>query len=142
MGIVLTHLIYTDWVKNCLTSTLAFDIAQLFPSLNHQILPLILDKVGFDPKISCFFSNYLVDRKTKYFWNDFSFPFFNVNVGIGQDSVLSPILLALYLLLVFHIFEKRVKNLKIPVSFLSFVDDSLFYYSEQISSHFQLKSFL
>jgi len=74
------------------------------------MLPLILDKAGFDPKISHFFSNYLVDRKTKYLWNDFSF--FGVNVGIGQGSVLSPISLALYLSLVFHIFEKRVKKPK------------------------------
>jgi len=76
---------------------LAFDIAQFFPFLNHQILPLILDKVGFNPKISDFFSNYLVGRKTKYFWNDFSSLFFDVNVGVSQGSALSPILSALYL---------------------------------------------
>ena len=89
------------------------------------MLLLILDKAGFDPKISHFFSNYLVGRKTKYLWNDFS-SFFDVNVGIGQGSVLSSILLALYLSLVFHIFEKRVKNPKNPVFVLSFVNDSLF----------------
>jgi len=89
------------------------------------MLPLILDKAGFNPKISHFFSNYLVGRKTKYLWNDFS-SFFDVNVGIGQGSVLFFILLALYLSLVFHIFEKRVKNPKIPVFVLSFVNDGLF----------------
>jgi len=61
-----------------------------------------LDKAGFDPKISCFFGNYLVGKKTKYFWNDFSSPFFNINVGVGQGSALSPILSALYLIPVFH----------------------------------------
>jgi len=56
-----------------------------------------------------------VDRKTKYLWNDFSSSYFNVNIGISQGSALSPILSALYLLLVFHIFEKRLKILKIPI---------------------------
>jgi len=38
---------------------------------------------------------------------------------------LSPILSALYLAPVFHILEKQLKNLKIPVSILSFVDNGL-----------------
>ena len=80
-----------------------------------------MDKAGFDPRISRFFSNYLVGRKTQYLWNNFSFPFFDVNIGVGQGSALS----ALYLSPVFHIFEKRLKNLKIPVSFISFVDNGL-----------------
>ena len=66
VGVVLTYFIHTGWVKNLLTSTLAFDIVQFFPSLNYQLLPLILDKAGFDSKILSFFYNYLVDRKTKY----------------------------------------------------------------------------
>ena len=45
---------------------LAFDIAQFFPSLNYYLLPLILNKVGFDSKVSLFFKNYLTERKTKY----------------------------------------------------------------------------
>ena len=66
-GVALTHLIHTGWVKNLLTSTLAFDIAQFFLSLNYQLLSLILAKAGFNSKISSFFYNYLVDRKTKCF---------------------------------------------------------------------------
>jgi len=72
-----------------------------------------------------FFSNYLVGRKTWYFWNNFSSSLFNVNVGVGQGSVLSPISSVLYLTLFLHIFEKHIKNLKIPVSMLLFVDDGL-----------------
>jgi len=45
---------------------------------------------------------------------------------MGQDSALSPILSALYISPVFHILEKYLKNLKIPVSILFFVDDGLF----------------
>ena len=124
--VALTHIICSGWVKNLTTNTLAFDIAQFFPSLNHQLLSLILDKAGLDHKISMFFKNYLVGRKTKYLWNDFISSFFNVNVGVSQGLALSSILSALYLSLVFHSLENCLKILKIPISILSFVDDSLF----------------
>jgi len=85
-----------------------------------------LDKAGFNSKISQFFQNYLVGRKTKYFWNNFFSPLFNVDIGVGQGSALSPILSVLYLSSVFHILEKRLKILKILISVISFVDNSLF----------------
>ena len=53
-------------------------------------------------------------------------PVFNINVGIGQGSALSPILSALYLSLFIYILENRLKNLKIPISIISFVDNGLF----------------
>jgi len=82
-----------------------------------------LAKVGFDSKILSFFSDYLVGRKMSYLWNNFSFPSFNVGIGVGQSSSLLP---TLYLLFILHIFEKKLKKLKIPVSLISFVDDRLF----------------
>ena len=106
-----------------MTSTLAFDITQFFLSLNHCLLPLILRKAGFDPKINCFFSNYLVGRKTWYFWNSFSSSFFNIDIGVGQGLALSSILSVLYLAPILHILEKHLKILKILVSILSFVDN-------------------
>jgi len=72
-----------------------------------------------------FFKNYLVGRKTKYLWNNFISPLFNVNVGIGQGLALSSILSPLYSLPVFHFFENCLKILKIPVSIISFVDNDL-----------------
>jgi len=99
---------------------------QFFPLLNYQIYPLILAKAEFNCKVSTFFRNYLIKRKTKYIWNNFSFPFCNVDVGATQGSVFSPILSVLYLSPLFYILEKQLKNLKIPISILSFVDNSLF----------------
>ena len=98
-------------------TTLVFDIVQFFLSLNHQLLPLILNKAGFYPNVLIFFFNYLVGKKTQYMWNNLLSSFFEVDISIEQDS-------ALYLLLVFYIFEKHIKNLKISVSFLSFIDNS------------------
>ena len=85
-----------------------------------------MKKVGFDDRIISFFTNYLVDRKMNYYWNNVMSPVFNVNVGVGQGSALSPILSALYLLPFIYILEKCLKNLKIPISIISFVDDGLF----------------
>ena len=124
-GIVLTHIIRLEWAKGKSTSSLAFDILQFFLSLNHCLLTLILEKAGLDPNITSFFANYLVRRKTSYVWNDLTFPTFEVNVRVGQGSALSPILSALYLTPFLYILEKRLKNLKIPISILSFMDDRL-----------------
>jgi len=44
---------------------------------------------------------------------------------VGQGLALSPILSAFYLLPFLYILEKQLKNLKIPISFLSFVDNRL-----------------
>ena len=73
-----------------------------------------------------FFKNYLVGRKTKYLWNDFISPSFNVNVGVRQASTLSPILSAFYLSPIFLSLENCLKILKIPIFIISFVDNGLF----------------
>ena len=124
-GIALTHIVCSGWTKNKSTSILTFDIAQFFPSLNHHLFTIILEKAGLKPKVASFFADYLVKRKTNYTWNKLSSPNFKVNVGVGQGSALSPILLALYLSPFLYILEKCLKNLKIPVFFISFVDDGL-----------------
>ena len=108
-----------------MTSILTFDISQFFSSLNHQLLTLILEKVGLKSKVSSFFTNYLVKRKTNYIWNDLHSPDFKINIGVGQGSALSPILSALYFTPFLYILEKCLKNLKIPISILLFIDDGL-----------------
>ena len=68
---------------------------------------MILDKAGFNLRISSLFSNYLIDRRTQYIWNNFISSSFRVDVGVEQDSTLSPILFAFYIALIFYIFEKN-----------------------------------
>jgi len=80
------------------------------------MLVLSLAKAGLDPKVTSFFEDFLVKRKTNYTWNEFSSPMFEVNVGVGQESALSPILSALYLSPLLYILEKCLKTINIPVS--------------------------
>ena len=87
---------------------------------------LILEKAGLDPKVTAFFANYLIQRSMKYLWNNLSSPSLEVNVGVSQGSVLSPILSTLYLSPFLYILENRFKNLNIPISILLFVDNGLF----------------
>jgi len=61
-----------------------------------------------------------------YSWTNFSSSTFKINVRVGQGSALSPILSALYFSPFIYILENRLKNLKIPTLFISFVDDGLF----------------
>jgi len=70
-GIVPIHIIWSGWTKSLSTSTLAFDIAQFFLSLNHRFLTQIIHKAGLDTQVIKFFSNYLIKRKTNYLWNNF-----------------------------------------------------------------------
>ena len=49
-GLFLTHLVQTGWAAGLKTSVLAFDIAQFFPSINHQFLLAVLCKQGFHPR--------------------------------------------------------------------------------------------
>jgi len=134
--VVLTHIIQSGWVKNLLTSILTFNIVQFFLSLNHCLLTLVLKKVEFNNYAITFFANYLVDRKINYFWNNFISHSFDVNVSVGQSSMLSSVLSALYLSPLLYILKKHLKNLKIPISIILFVDDGLFIFPEQIISHF------
>ena len=51
---------------------------------------------------------------------------FEVNIGVSQGSALSPILSALYLSSFLYILENCLKNINIPISIISFVDNRLF----------------
>jgi len=82
-------------------------------------------------RIFLFFSNYIVGRKTCYSWNGFTSSLFSVDVGVGWGSALFPILSTLFITLIFYIFEKRIKNLNIPVSFHSFINNKLFISQER-----------
>jgi hypothetical protein len=96
-GCFLTHVVRAGWRAKLKTSVVAFDLAQFFPSINHDVLLSILDKQGFAPEVVAFFRSYLVDQFICYAWEDDLSPEFPSSIGVGQDSALSPILSALCL---------------------------------------------
>ena len=61
-------------------------------------------------------------------WNNFISLFFRTDIDISQGSTFSYILSALYITLIFHIFERRSKNptSNISILFHSFINDGLF----------------
>jgi hypothetical protein len=58
------------WHAKLKTSVVKFDLAQFFPSINHDVLLSILDKQGFTPEVVAFFKSYLVDQFTHYTWDN------------------------------------------------------------------------
>jgi len=59
VGVFLTHLIRAGWAKKLKTSVVAFDIAQFFLSLNHDVLMVVIQKAGFPLVLGDFFHSYL-----------------------------------------------------------------------------------
>jgi len=66
-GSYLTHLMRAGWTKGYKISVVVFDLAQYFPSLNHSVITLLLDCMGFTDVVVNFFVNYLVGHFTKLF---------------------------------------------------------------------------
>ena len=106
---------------------------------------------SFNTNVRGFFNSYHLGHSTTYSWNNFSFLSFNTNVRIGQGSVLSSILSAIYFTPIIKTFKKRIKNLKenISTDILSFVDDGLLISQEkchdlakQLSHYLYFFSFL
>ena len=54
-GVYLTHLVRAGWAKGLQTSVVVFDIAQFFPSLNHEVLLEVISRLGFPAVLGDFF---------------------------------------------------------------------------------------
>ncbi|GJE98412.1 hypothetical protein PsYK624_146420 [Phanerochaete sordida] len=124
-GIMLVHNIREAWAKGLSVSALLLDVAQFFPSIQHDLLTKILRKQGFAPTLCGFLEDYLVGRRTQFIFNGQTLDPTDFTVGVGQGSALSPVLAGLYIALVLHkwapVQRKRCENLNIQF----FVDDGL-----------------
>ncbi|CAA7263695.1 unnamed protein product [Cyclocybe aegerita] len=100
---------------------LAFDIAQFFPSINHEMFMAVIRKQGFSPVLMEFFASYLVGRSTVYCWNTFQSDLQSADVGVGQGSALSPVISGLFIAPVMKLFY--IKAAPLNTTLLSFVDD-------------------
>ncbi|KAF8628638.1 hypothetical protein AX15_003772 [Amanita polypyramis BW_CC] len=143
-GIVLTEFVKRARDNGHFTSCLAIDMAQYFPSLNHQVLNTMLLKLGFAPNIINLFSSYFEHRVTIYLWGNQSSPQFSASDGVPQGDPLSPILSDLYVAVPLCVYFPLSKN--ITKNILSFIDDyilvivsiSLALNIEQLTSFYRL----
>ncbi|RXW14227.1 hypothetical protein EST38_g11621 [Candolleomyces aberdarensis] len=120
-GLFLAHLVRAGWAKGLQTSIVAFDVAQFFPSINHQFLLAVLKKQGFHSKVTKFFRSYLVDSFTSYAWNRDTSNLRHADVGVGQGSALSPVLSVLVIAPVMKFF--RIRSVGLACTLISYVDN-------------------
>jgi len=125
-------LVRSGWAKGLKTSVVAFDIAQFFSSLNLSMLTAVLWYSGFADCLVDFFSDYLVGRSTQYVWNSLLSHAYDADVGMGQGSTLSPILSALYIVPLLHLFECQAQALNLDTSTLSYVDDGVLWLGHRV----------
>jgi Reverse transcriptase (RNA-dependent DNA polymerase) len=120
-GVYLTHLVCAGWAEGLQTSMVMFDIAQFFPSINHDMLLWVIDKLGFPPCVGRIFHSYLVGRRTTYKWNAFMSGPYLADVVVGQGSALSPVLLLLCLVPILKL--SSASNIGCQVDVMSYVDN-------------------
>ena len=68
-GFYLTEYITKAQNAGQFTSVLVFNVAQYFPSLSHEVLHILLSKMGFSPVLCCLFESYYEQWSTCYLWN-------------------------------------------------------------------------
>ena len=89
----LVHQIRQGWARNLDTSVLLFDLSQFFPSVQYEPMLEILHRDGFSSQFCDFMSSYLTGRTTQFDFGGELTPEVPFNVGLGQGSCLSPILM-------------------------------------------------
>ena len=124
VGIILMDIITSNRDQGLHTTVLALDITQFFPSMDHQVITVLLAKLGFNGKISSFISNFLHDCTTSYLWDGLTSSHnYSCDNSIPQDNPLSPVLSALYLsLTIKHLFPWGYDRF---TNSLFFVDDGM-----------------
>lgn len=65
---------------------------------------------GFTGELVRFFRSYLEGWKTWYRWGEEESDKFDASIGVRQGSVLSPLLLALYLATIVNILDREIKK--------------------------------
>ena len=73
-------------------------IAKAFDSCNHDIIKLKLKRAGLNPSSLNLMATYLADRVQELWLDDVFGGKFVINIGVGQGTVLGPLLFKIYIL--------------------------------------------
>jgi hypothetical protein len=79
------------------SSAILVDVAQFFPSLDHDALLAILRHYGFPESRLRFFTDYLSGKSTTFLFNGNTTPLSLFDLGVVQGSALSPFLANIYI---------------------------------------------
>ena len=86
-----TNHIQQGWHKKLVTTMIGSDVAQFFPSINHDLLITICLRRGFSPTFINWLHAYFLLRSSSFRFGNASSPsFICPQVGVGQGSALSP----------------------------------------------------
>ncbi|KAF8674803.1 hypothetical protein AX14_005230 [Amanita brunnescens Koide BX004] len=96
-GLTLVDFISEHRERGWHTSMCAVDVAQFFPSLSHEVMAIILKRLGFSQILVSLIKSYFAGRVTSYKWDSATSRRFDFSLGTPQGDCLSPILSALYL---------------------------------------------
>ena len=96
-GLVLMDFISEHRERGWHTSVCAIDVAQFFPSLSHDVMARILERLGFSQTLVTLIKSYFAGRVTTYKWDTAVSKKYDFSLGTPQGDCLSPILSALYI---------------------------------------------
>ena len=99
----------------------AFDVAQFFPSIDHDALLTILEYQGFAKEVIQIIKTYLRNRTTSYCFGQLSDGMFDLSFGLPQGDGPSPTLASLYIAPALHISVPF--DPKSSVKLMFYVDD-------------------
>ena len=91
----LTKFIYTGFNNKKITIAACLDVCKAFDCINHEILLYKMRKIGFNENTISWFKSYLTRTQVVKFNNTLSEPL-NVRSGIGQGTILGPLLFIFY----------------------------------------------
>ena len=117
----LTKFIYTGLNNKKIISAVCLDVCKAFDCINHDILLAKMRKIGFNDVTLSWFKSYLSRTQVVKF-NDILSNVSNVRTGIGQGTILGPLIFIFYI----NDITQSIENLKINM----YADDCILFNSE------------
>ena len=106
--------------ENKFVTTAFLDLSEAFDSINHEILSIKLDKLGFDISALKLIGSFLSDRVQSVVLNDIFSDSLSVERGVPQGTVLEPLLFNLYINDMHEQFDNKTE-------LIQYADDSYFH---------------